>query len=243
MTWTTFGSTPNPTGQELDTNLLTLARMGAFPCTVGGSANAITLTPTDTNAPPNNAYANYQEYGFVAGATNNSAVTIKVGTLPTLNAYKDTPSGPIALASGEIVQNCAYIAMYDLALNGGTGGFHILSAAVVNNTQISPNQISFSGSGSTLTNLNSAIFTTVGYTVVPANSVQEAQINTGLSNGLQVGDAVIARYFAGIPANAIFMDPYVKAPNTIALRMANPTGASIAAFTVTVGFIGLRAVP
>jgi LytS/YehU family sensor histidine kinase len=43
MTWTVFHTTPNPTGQELDDNLAALARLGAYPCTTGGTANAITL--------------------------------------------------------------------------------------------------------------------------------------------------------------------------------------------------------
>lgn len=227
MTWTVFHTTANPTGQNLDDNLTAIARMGVFPCTAGGTANAITLTLTDTNAPPNTAYQNYQEYSFIAAGTNNSAVTIKVGALAALNAYKDTPAGPVALASAEIVQNCCYIAMYDLALNGGSGGFHVRASGMVANSPINPSQLQVGGGGS-LTRLLSGTYT-VAFTVVPANTTQDATV--ALTNAA-IGDAVMLGLPATVTAGLMF-EGRVLAAGSVGIRAANVTAASIAAFTIT----------
>ena len=227
MAWTVFGSTPNATGQELDTNYAAIARMGAFPCTAGGTANAITLTLLDANAPPNNAYQNYQEYGFIAGGTNNSAVTIKVGSLAALNAYKDTPAGPVALSGVEIVQNCGYIAQYDLALNAGAGGFHVRAAGMVANSPINVSQLQVA-SGASITHFLSGLFT-VAFTVVPANTSQDQVVT--LANA-QLGDVVEIGMVAA-PGAGLMFNARVPAAGSVTLRAANVTAASIAAFTLT----------
>jgi hypothetical protein len=225
MVWTTFGSTPNPTGQELDTNLLALGRMGAYPCTVGGTANAITLALADASAPPLNAYQNYQDFAFVAASTNSSSVTIKVGALAVLNAYKDTTAGPVALSGSEIVQNCICVATYDGTLNSNAGGFHVRIVGSVN-SPINPSQIQIAG-GATLTRFNSGVFT-VTYTVVPASSTQDQ--NVALA-GVQLGDLVQVGLPASIGAGLVF-DGRVPATGSITLRTANVTAASIAAFSL-----------
>jgi hypothetical protein len=248
---TAFANLVNPTGPELDSDLSAVGVIGVMPCTISGSANAIIMTP-NTNvpipaanpaAPTVAAYGNYMRFSGVAGTSNSGATTIQVGALAALPAYKDTEAGPVALTGTEIVQACSFEAVYDSALNSGAGGFHVYCNLAVGGSLISPSQISLQNTASTLTNFNSASVSAISYTVVPATTSQEQLLASGLSNGLSVGDALVARFFAGIPNNAIFMAPYVKAANTIALRVCNPTGASISAFTVSVGFIGLRAVP
>jgi len=234
MSWTVFHTTPNPTGQELDDNLTALSRMGAFPCTVGGSANAITLAFADTNAPPLNAYPNYQEFSFIATATNNSAVTIKVGALATLNAYKDTPTGPVALSGAEIVLNCGYIAMYDLALNSGAGGFHVRASGTVANSPINPSQIQVA-SGASLTRFLSGLYT-VTYTVVPANTSQDQNV---IVAGALANDYVILGVQTGALATGLFFQGRIVAAGTVALRAANCTAASIAAFSLSPVHIGV----
>src|SRR5262249_23322684 len=239
MSWQVFHTTVNPTGQELDDNLSALTRMGGFPCTVSGSANAIVLTFADTNAPPLNAYQNYQEFVFIATGTSSSTVTIKVGALATLNAYKDTSAGPVVMASGEIVQSCSYIAMYDLALNGGLGGFHVRPGAVVTNTPINPSTILVDGSASTITAYvsNSA---TVSFTVIPANTTQDQVVTFG---GPQPNDIVSRGLAAAVTAGLIF-NARVPATGSVTLRAANITAASIAAFTLSPVHIALlRMVP
>jgi hypothetical protein len=248
---TAFANLVNPTGPELDSDLSACGVIGVIPCTVSGSANAIVMTPNantpvpaaNPSAPTIAAYGNYMRFSGIAGATSSSSVTIQVGALAALPAYKDTPAGPVALSTGEIVQSCEFEAVYDSALNSNNGGFHVYCKLAVANSPIGPSQIIVGNSAATLTNLNSASVATIAFTVVPATTTQEQLLGTGLSNGLLVGDAVLPRFFAGIPATGVFMGPYVKAANTIALRFANPTGASIAAFTVSVGFIGMRMVP
>jgi len=237
MTWQTFATTPNPTGQELDANLAALARMGAYPCTVGGSANAITLTLTDANAPPNNAYQNYTDYAFIPSATNNSAATIKVGALAALNCYKDTPAGPAALSGGEIVQNCLQIATYDSTLNSGAGGFHVRVIGATA-SPLNPSQLQIA-SGATVTRILSGTFT-VAFTVVPANSTQD-QIVT-LSN-VQLGDFVQVGLTAA-PTAGLMFNGRVPAVGSVTLRAANVTAASIAAFTLSGVHLGvIGAVP
>ena len=235
MTWTTFGTTPNPTGQELDTNLAALARTGVLPCTVTGSANAIILTLTDSSSPPINAYQNYQEFAFVAGSTNSSTTTIKVGSLAVLNVYKDTTSGPVVLATGEIVQNCLYVATYDSALNASAGGFHIRPGNVVTNTPINPSQIQIGGTASlaTITKFLSGTYT-VAFTVIPANTTQD-QVVTLTSAAL--GDFVQLGLTAAPTAGLMFQGR-VPATGSVTLRAANITAASIAAFTLSGVHIG-----
>jgi hypothetical protein len=226
MAWTTFGVTPNPTGQELDVNMAALARMGAYPCTVGGTANAITLTLLDANTPPNNAYQNYVDYAFVAGSTNSGAVTLKVGSLGVLNVYKDTTTGPIALTGGEIVQNCLVIATYDSTLNANAGGFHVRTVGSVN-VPINPSQIQI-GTGATITHFLTGLYT-IAYTVVPANTTQDQVVT--LANA-QLGDIVDIGMTAA-PGAGLMFNGRVPAVGSITLRAANVTAASIAAFTLT----------
>lgn len=236
MTWTTYASTPNPTGQGLDVNLLALARMGIYPCTTGGNANAITLAYTDTSAPSLAAYQNYQEFVFIAGSTNNSAVTIAVGALAVLNAYKDTPAGPVVFASGEIVQNCAYVAVYDSALNASAGGFHVRSGAFVANSPVNASQVQVA-SGATLSRMLSGQFT-VAFTVVPANTQQEQVVALA---GALAGDLVML----GPPAtvsSGILLNARVPASGSVTIRAGNFTAASVAAFTLSplhVGVLGM----
>lgn len=231
MTWTTFGTTPNATGQQLDVNLAALARMGAYPCTVGGTASAILLTLADASSPLNNAYQNYVDYAFIVGATNPGAVTIKVGALAALNAYKDTSAGPVALAGSEMVQNCLCIATYDLALNGGAGGFHVRVVGAVN-SPINPSLLQVA-SGATVTRFLAATYT-VAFTVVPASSTQDQNVTLA---GVQLGDLIHLGLPATVTAGLMFSGR-VPAAGSVALRAANVTAASIAAFTLTGVHIG-----
>ena len=227
MTWTTFASTPDPTGVELDANLAALARMGVFPCTVTGSANAIILTLADTNTPPLNAYQNYEEFVFVAGASSSSTVTIKVGSLATLQAYKDTFAGPVQISTTEIVIGCLYVATYDSTLDSSAGGFHVRAGGIFNSTAINPNSIIVGTSGATITAMLSTL-ATVTYTVVPANSMQVATVAL---SGAIVNDPVILGLPASVTSGLVF-NGHVLASGSIGMRAANVTASSIAAFTV-----------
>jgi hypothetical protein len=121
--WTTFAALTNPTLPELDANFNILSGLTSIPCTVAGT-NTLTLTNI-ANSGSIAAYANYMRFSGIAANNNTGATTAKFGSLAALSVYKDTPAGPVALAGNEIVVNNEFTLIYDLALNGGVGGFHL----------------------------------------------------------------------------------------------------------------------
>lgn len=74
--------------------------------TVGGTANAITLTLT----PAITAYAAGQKFSFIAGGTNTTAVTINVNSV---GAKSITKNGTTALAAGDIASGAVCVVVYD----------------------------------------------------------------------------------------------------------------------------------
>jgi len=126
MVWTNFtglGAGP-ATPNELDANLLSLTYLAPVACTVAGT-NALTLTPANPAAPLTAFQQNMQFTGIAAATNSTGATATVVGISGVLPIYNDTPTGPVALTGGEIVQLCAFTLRYDLALNGGGGGFHL----------------------------------------------------------------------------------------------------------------------
>lgn len=101
--------------------------MGNTPCSATGT-NTITLTQL-TGRPTISAYSNYIQLEFIAANTNTGSVNAQLGTLPLLPLYKDGISGPVLLTGGEIVAACGVTLTYDSALNGGSGGWHVLTNA------------------------------------------------------------------------------------------------------------------
>lgn len=76
------------------------ATMGTtYAGTSTGTANAQVLTP----AVPIPAYEAGRTISFVAGFTNNAALTLNASGLGPRAVVKDGPTGPIALAGGEVV--------------------------------------------------------------------------------------------------------------------------------------------
>ena len=166
----TFAAQTTPTMPELDQNFAALGALTAIPCTVSGT-NTITMTPA-ANTPTIAAYANYQPFSGVAAATNTGAATNAVGGLTALAIYKDSASGPVALAGGEIVIGNALYLVYDSALNAGNGGFHLLGAVTKANTGAAPATVN-SATGVTL---SAAVLTGSGTT-------QAIQLRTGAASG------------------------------------------------------------
>ena len=79
--------------------------------TVGGTANAITLTPSNTSYPT--SYVTGEVYCFKATATNSGATTININGLGAKSIYKQSTSGPAALTGNEI-QNTQFVCIaYD----------------------------------------------------------------------------------------------------------------------------------
>lgn len=83
--------------------------VGTWGGTSAGAANVQTLTPT----PSITAYTTGMRISFIAGFSNTSALTLNISGLGAKNVYKDGPSGPIALAGGEVVVNEIYTVTYD----------------------------------------------------------------------------------------------------------------------------------
>lgn len=125
---TIFATLTVATGTELDGNFNALGALVTIPCTAAGT-NAIVLTPL-ANTPTVGAYGNYGRYSGIVSATNTGAVTVRVGALAILNGYKDTGSGPVALAAGDLHIGNSAVFVYDVALNSGAGGFHIMSGLI-----------------------------------------------------------------------------------------------------------------
>ena len=123
MAWTTFAALTSATGAELDANFGALTNLVNISCSVSGT-NTLALTNTNVAATIA-AYQQNMELVGIAAATNTGSTTAALGSLAALNVYVDTPAGPVALAGGEIVQNCGFVLIYDAALNTGAGGFHL----------------------------------------------------------------------------------------------------------------------
>lgn len=254
----TFANLTTAQMVALDQNDAALGALGIIPCTVAGS-DALVLTP-NANTPTVPAYANYQQFSGIVTTNNTTAGTARIGSLAILPIYKDSPSGPIALTGGELVQNNMFTLQYDSALNSGGGGFHLASSTDSDNyLPLSGGTISGNltivgvstatvqlGSISSLATLNAtkllvgasaasvtrilSSLASVGFTVLLANTTQDQPI---LVPGTLANDSISIGGPASITAGVGFTG-YVAAAGTVNLRAMNVTAASIAAFSVTV---------
>lgn len=139
-----FSNESNPIMSELDANFAALGAISYVPCTASGT-NTITLTPK-TNTPAINGYSQLQGYPFVATTTNTGSVQIQVlgpsgSPLTLLQAYKLSSGGPTPLTSGDIQLGSYYIPVYDLALNSGVGGFHLVNVVGTITSTAQPNTV------------------------------------------------------------------------------------------------------
>lgn len=126
---TQFAALTAATGAQLDGNFAALGALTPIPCTASGG-DAQVLTPL-SNTPTIPAYSNYMQFTAIAAQSNTGAGTGKIGSLAALPIYKASPAGPVPLTGGEIVALIQFVLMYDSALNGGAGGFHLMNCGVV----------------------------------------------------------------------------------------------------------------
>lgn len=82
---------------------------GQYIATVGGTADAITLTPS----PAITAYAAGQRFSFIAGSTNTGAATVNVSSVGAKDIKRNDGSAT-ALAAGDIVSGT----LVDIEYNG-----------------------------------------------------------------------------------------------------------------------------
>lgn len=90
-------------------------------CTVGGSANSITLT----SVTPISAYASPLKLTFKATATNTGAAQVNVDGKGLKDIYKVQGTSVVALTGGEIISGAIYDITYDgvqFQLTNGAGG-------------------------------------------------------------------------------------------------------------------------
>ena len=93
-----------------------------IPCSASGT-NVITLTPNDAT-PFLEKYVDHEIFVFVAASTSTGTVTAtvvpKTGTLSTLKVY--VSGGSTQANAGDVVSGRLYLAIYNSALDGGSGG-------------------------------------------------------------------------------------------------------------------------
>ena len=91
--------------------------------TLGGSANAITVTSRS----PFTAYANGVFVGFKPTADNTGATTLNVNAIGAKSVRKMTINGDAPLTGGELQADGVYIVHYSAAANGAAGGWLLLN--------------------------------------------------------------------------------------------------------------------
>lgn len=118
-----FSNNTSPTGGQLDSDLAAIAAMGIISCTATGT-NAIVLTPA-ANQPTVAVYTDFMQFSFAAPAASTGNVTIQVGSLSPLPAFKGNGS---QAGSGDVGSGLPYIIVYLGSLNAGAGGFMIINS-------------------------------------------------------------------------------------------------------------------
>jgi len=198
---TTFANLNQATGGQLDDNFAALGKITPIHGVIAGT-DALTLTP-QTDTPSVDLYETGNIFVGVAAGTNTAAVTLAVGGLGALSVYKDTSAGPAALSPGDIFTGNAYGFIYDAALSGGAGGFHLQQYAAVISLQA-----------------------TLTFSNTPANTTSEVSITAAGFSLAKVGDMVMIGPPTSVISGVMYMG-YVAANGTINVRAANVTAASL----------------
>lgn len=92
--------------------------------TVGGTANAVTITTPTTYT----ALATGMRVRFVAGSTNTAATTLNLDAIGAKAVRKISGGTDVALAGGEIQAGEQYDIVYSTAANAAAGGWMLSSA-------------------------------------------------------------------------------------------------------------------
>lgn len=219
MAITLFAAVTSATGQQLDDNLLAVSNQAPIPCTVSGT-NDLTLTQ-EANTYTVAAYGNNMQLSGVAAGSNSTAMTARLGSLPALNVYKDSGSGPIALTGGELIIGNAFTLFYDPTLNTGAGGWHLFSSTGLSTTAINPSTIQL-GSGQVL-NRYLTRTASVSFSVFDPFSSQQSIIalaGVGVNDAVQVGPPSMAN-------SMLSFYGFVPASGSVTLRAVNAGSVSV----------------
>ena len=254
-TITLFDNLPNPTGPELDNNFLAYAVFGNIPCTVAGT-NSITMTQK-ANTPALAQLTNYIQFSGVFAVTNTGPLTIVAGGFGVLNAYKDTPGGPVAFTGGECIAGNAFTARYDSALNASAGGYHVstntgFSGGTVSGPTIFQSPASFVG-GSIGATLSSSLLTGNSFTVnallVSGSDVTANILIVGGASATgvtRIASALGTVTYSVTPANSAqnqnfaLGDGQINDSISIGLPASVPAGAGFVGFMAAAGTVTLR---
>jgi hypothetical protein len=245
---------PAATGQQLDDNIALVSAQAPIPCTASGS-NTIVLVQ-DANTVPIIAYTNNMQVSFVAAGSNTSVVTIQVGSLPALTAYKSNPAlGPVALTGSpsELIVNCAVTAMYDPALGSGAGGFHVFTSTAMQGNAVNFSQVQIGAStAASITKVLSGT-ASLSFSIALANSSEDQTFSvTGIPSVLpNVGDFVQvvppSLAVAGVGFNAMVLSVGSLSASTSAatinVRAFNTTAATVQPPNGVYRYLATRAVP
>jgi hypothetical protein len=224
---TQFANNTAPQLSALDNNTLTLSGATNIQCSVTGT-NTLTLTQNAAGLVPSSAltaYSNYLRFTGTAAATNTGATTANIGGLGALNVYKDGSAGPVALAGGEIVANCAFTLIYDSALNAGAGGFHLISNTANALLAANPSQLQING-GATLSRYLSTL-ASITLALATANTAQTVSV---VLTGVSLNDNIILGPPANHPAGWA-LTGFVLAAGTVGIGAVNGTSVSIGALS------------
>lgn len=244
-TITQFANDTTPSLADLDQNFEAFGILAPVPCAVSGS-NALSFTQnqsTQATSVQVTAYENYLAICAVAAQSNTSGVTAQLGTLPSLPVYKDTISGPAALTGGEIVAGNAFTLVYDSALNGGGGGWHLVWGVGVGNT-INPSLVRASTgiqigatTNPTLTGILSAAATLTYTSIVPGSSQDQSFTMSGLSVTDVLAMGLPVPVSTGLSYSAYVTNAGTVGVGTVTVRALNATAGS----TITPGTITVQA--
>lgn len=258
-TITLFANNTAPTGPELDNDFLAYAVFTTIPCTVTGT-NSITMTQ-NVNTPALSQLTNYIQFAGVFAVSNTGPLTIVAGGFGVLNAYKDTPGGPVAFTGGECIAGNAFTARYDSALNASAGGYHVstntgFSGGTVSGPTVFQSPVAFVG-GSVGATLSSSLLTGNSLTVAALlASVSTLSASLSSVTFLEVGAsaASITRILSGLgtvtysitPANSTQNQNFTLAGAqlldsiAIGLPASPPAGAGFTGFMAAAGTVTLR---
>jgi hypothetical protein len=155
--------------------------------TVGGSANAITVTSLSTYQ----SLASGMQIAIKASAANTGAATLNLDGLG-VKSIRTQADG--ALVGGEIVASGRYLLQYDAALNSAAGGWTLVNQQFVGrsttetltNKRLTPRVTTITSSGTPTVNTDNCDFVNI-----TAQAAAITSMTTNLSGTPTIGDALI----------------------------------------------------
>ena len=121
----TFANLTAPEMQFLDENFAAVAALGIIPCSAAGG-NSVVLTGLD-DTPSLAAYADFQQFSFLAPAAPTGDVTVQFTGLGALKLFV-AGSTTNQVTAGAYVSGSLLVVGYNAALDSAAGGFVLLSA-------------------------------------------------------------------------------------------------------------------